>query len=190
MSNYFTFFPTIEHDLKDTNQKTELTNILRRFRVKPKTKSIASVYYDYTVQEGDRPDTIAEKYYGSSKLSWIVLHYNDIIDPYYHWPLFGKEFTQYIIDKYGSVTSATSTVKHYYKILAEENVLFNGVKQAREEIRIDLKTYNSLASTPLLRRAETQYDYEEAENEKKRRIKILDKRYANQLIKELASVLN
>ena len=104
--------------------------------------------------------------------------------------LFGKEFTQYIIDKYGSVTSATSTVKHYYKILAEENVLFNGVKQAREEIRIDLKTYNSLASTPLLRRAETQYDYEEAENEKKRRIKILDKRYANQLIKELASVLN
>ena len=53
MSNYFTFFPTIEHDLKDTNQKTELTNILRRFRVRLKTKSIASVYYDYTVQEGD-----------------------------------------------------------------------------------------------------------------------------------------
>ena len=67
MSNYFTFFPTIEHDLKDTNQKTELTNILRRFRVKPKTKSIASVYYDYTVQEGDRPDTIADKYYGKLK---------------------------------------------------------------------------------------------------------------------------
>ena len=61
-----------------------------------------------------------------------------------------------------------STVKHYYKILAEENVLFNGVKQAREEIRIDLKTYNSLASALLLRRAETQYEYEEAENEKKK----------------------
>ena len=104
--------------------------------------------------------------------------------------LFGKEFTQYIIDKYGSVTSANSTVKHYYKILAEENVLFNGVKQAREEIRIDLKTYNSLAGALLLRRAETQYDYEEAENEKKRRIKILDRRYADQLIKELASVLD
>ena len=69
-------------------------------------------------------------------------------------------------------------------------MLFNGVKQAREEIRIDLKTYNSLASTPLLRRAETQYEYEEAENEKKRRIKILDRRYANQLIKELGSVLD
>lgn len=190
MSNYFTFFPTIQHDLKDENKSTELTNILRRFRVKPKTKSMTSVYYDYTVQEGDRPDTIADKYYGSSKLSWIVLHYNDITNPYYDWPLFGREFTQYIIDSYGSVTSATSTVKHYYKILAEENVLFNGVKQAREEIRIDLKTYNSLSGTPHLRRSETQYEYEEAQNEKRRRIKILDRRYANQLIKELASVLD
>ena len=55
---------------------------------------------------------------------------------------------------------------------------------------LDLKTYNSLAGTPQLRRAETQYEYEEAENEKKRRIKILDRRYANQLIKELGSVLD
>ena len=187
MSNYFSFFPTIQHDLKDESKRTELTNILRRFRVVPKVKSTVSVYYDYEVQEGDRPDTIAEKYYGDANLSWIVLHYNDIIDPYYDWPLFGRDFTQYIISKYGSVTNATSTVKHYYKILAEENMLFNGVKLAREEIRIDLKTYNSLA--PASRRAETQYEYEETENDKKRRIKLLDNRYANQLIKEISSVL-
>ena len=48
---------------------------------------------------------------------------------------------------------------------------------SEREIRIDLKTYNSLASTHYY--AETQYEYEEAENEKKRRIKILDRRYAN-----------
>ena len=97
MSNYFSFFPTIQHDLKDESKRTELTNILRRFRVVPKVKSTVSVYYDYEVQEGDRPDTIAEKYYGDANLSWIVLHYNDIIDPYYDWPLFGRDFTQYII---------------------------------------------------------------------------------------------
>ena len=187
MSNYFTFFPTIEHDLKDTSQKTELTNILRRFRVKPKTKSIASVYYDYTVQEGDRPDTIADKYYGSSKLSWIVLHYNDIIDPYYDLPLFGRDFANYITEKYGSITTAMSTTKFYYKILEEAKVLIDGTRVPRREIVVDLKTYNTLSATS--RRSETVYEYEERLNEDKKNIKILNRTHLNQLVKEVKSVL-
>ena len=73
MSNYFSFFPTIQHDLKDINKKTELTNILRRFKVKTKVKDLVGTYYDYTMHEGDRMDTIAERYYGDSNLAWVIL---------------------------------------------------------------------------------------------------------------------
>ena len=38
MSSYFSFFPTTSHDLKDINKRTEVTNILRRFKIKTKVK--------------------------------------------------------------------------------------------------------------------------------------------------------
>tara|TARA_B000000532_G_scaffold243405_1_gene239445 strand:+ start:3440 stop:4012 length:573 start_codon:yes stop_codon:yes gene_type:complete len=189
MSNYFSYFPTIQHDLKDTNVKTELTNVLRRFKVRNKVKESASTYYEYTMQEGDRPDTIAAKYYGDENLAWLVLHYNNIIDPYFELPMYGHDFTKYIKTKYGSVTTANATIKYYYKILEEEKVLIDGTRIPRREVRIDLKTYNSLAGTPTLRRVQSAYEWEEELNDEKKKIKLLDKRFVNQLTRELATVL-
>ncbi len=189
MSNYFSYFPTTEHDLKDTNVKTTLTNVLRRFKVQSKAKDTVSSYYEYTMQEGDRPDTIAAKYYKDENLAWLVLHYNDIIDPYYDLPLYGHDFTKYIREKYGSVSTASSTVKYYFKILEEEKLLIDGTKLPRREVRVDLKTYNSLAGTPNLRRTQSVYEYEEELNDEKKKIKLLDKKYVNQIVKELQTIL-
>ena len=98
MSSYFSFFPITSHDLKDINKRTEVTNILRRFKIKTKVKDLVGVYYDYQMHEGDRMDTIAERYYGDSNLAWVILHFNDIIDPYYDLPLFGRDFANYITE--------------------------------------------------------------------------------------------
>ena len=187
--NYFSNFPTTLHDLKDTNVKTELTNILRRFKVRPKAKDTVATYYDYIMQEGDRPDTIAAKYYGNEKLAWLILLFNDIIDPFYDLPLYGQNFPDYIKVKYGSVQTANATVKHYYKILEEEKLLIDGTRLPRREVICDLATYNSLAGTPTLRRSETVYEWEEKLNEDKKKLKLLDKRYVPTLLKEIASVL-
>ena len=189
MSNYFSYFPTINHDLKDNNIKTTLTNVMRRFKVQSKTKTTVGVYYDYIMQEGDRPDTIAEKYYGNENLAWLVLHYNDILDPYYDLPLYGHDFTKFIKEKYGSVSIANATVKYYYKILEEEKITITGAKLPRREIRVDLKTYNSLSGTPNLRRSQSVYEYEEELNNDRKKIKLLDRKYVNQVIKELQTVL-
>ena len=187
MSNYFSFFPTIEHDLKDINRKTKLTNILRRFKVKTKVKNLVGTYYDYTMHEGDRMDSIAERYYGDSNLAWVILHFNDIVDPYYDLPLFGKQFTDYIVEKYGSVTTARATTKNYFQIIQQEQVLSDGTKIPKRQIVVDLKTYNTLSASS--RDSETDYDYEERINEDKKKLKILDKRYISQLVKEVKSVL-
>lgn len=187
MSNYFSFFPTIEHDLKDINRKTKLTNILRRFKVKTKVKNLVGTYYDYTMHEGDRMDSIAERYYGDSNLAWVILHFNDIVDPYYDLPLFGKQFTDYIVEKYGSVTTARATIKNYFQIIQQEQVLSDGTKISKRQIVVDLKTYNTLSASN--RDSETDYDYEERINEDKKKLKILDKRYISQLVKEVKSVL-
>jgi len=187
MSNYFSNFPTTNHDLTNDGQKVRLTNILRRFKIKSSVKSGLDVYYEYDVQAGDRPDTIAEKYYGSSAHAWIVLHFNDIIDPMFDWPLFNEDFNNYIKGKYGSIPSSKATTHEYRQILSEAKVLNNGTRIPKRWVVIDLTTYNTLVDAD--KELITKYDYEIELNDEKRKIQILDKRYLNQLQDEVRDIL-
>ena len=51
---------------------------------------------------------------------------NDIIDPYYDWPLNYQNFINYMKSLYGSVDGAKSTVYEYRKILSEQTTLIDG----------------------------------------------------------------
>lgn len=187
MSEYFTYFPTIEHDLTNVGQKVTLTNVLRRFIVRNDLQERADIFYKYNVQEGDRPDIIAEKYYGDADLAWLVLHFNDIKDPIFEFPLFGRNFDNYIKGKYGSVPSARAEVHEYRRILQEKEVKFDGTIIPERYVVVDLTTYNTL--NPTARRTIYKYDWEEELNEKKREIKILDKRYTDKVRDEIETVL-
>src|SRR5690606_19009921 len=71
------------------------------------------VYYDYVIKDGERPDTIAYDYYGSSTYSWLVLLSNNIYDQYFQWPRSYREFYDYLKAKYGYVYELKSEVHHY-----------------------------------------------------------------------------
>jgi len=187
MSEYFTYFPTVEHDLTNIGQKVTLTNVLRRFVVRSDLIDRTDIFYDYNIQDGDRPDTIAEKYYGDADVAWLVLHFNQINDPYFEWPLFNEDFTNFIRSKYGSVANAQSQVHEYRQILNEESLRFDGTKIPRRYLIVDETTYNSLSEEN--RELITNYDYEEERNDKNRAIRILDKRYLNKVREEVKSVL-
>ncbi len=187
MSNYFSYFPTTEHDLTNNGQKVELTNILRRFKVKSSVKERVDVYHEYEIQSGDRPDTIAEKYYGSSAYAWLVLHFNDIIDPVFEWPLFHYDFEQYIKGKYGSIPTSQATVHEYRQILNEAKVLNNGTRIPKRWVVVDLTTYSTLVDAD--KELITKYDYEVEKNEVKRKVKLLDKKYLMQVQEEVKDIL-
>jgi hypothetical protein len=187
MSNYFSYFPKTKHDLTNIGQTVDLTNILRRFKVKSSVKSGINVYFDYEIQEGDRPDTIAEKYYGSPAYAWLVLHFNDIIDPVFEWPLFSNDFENYLKGKYGSITTSQSTVHEYRQILNEAKVLNNGTRIPKRWVVVDLTTYSTLAEVD--KESISKYDYEIEKNEVKRKVKVLDKKYLTQVQEEVKGIL-
>ena len=187
MSNYFSYFPTTLHDLRNTGRKTEVTNILRRFKFRASLQDRTDVFYEYNIQHGDRPDTIAEKYYGNPNYAWIVLHFNNIIDPVFDWPLFDPDFDRYIASKYGSIATAQAQIKNYYKIIRRESVRYDGVKIPKLELVVDLTTYN--ATDPTLRRSESAYDWEQELNENRKQIRLLEKRYLAQVIDEVETIL-
>ena len=176
MAFYFRPFPLVRYDVKKNKLPLLLTNVTARYKIRDILKYKVAIYYDYIVKDGDRPDNIAFKYYEDETLDWLIYLVNDIIDPYYDWPLDQDAFNKYIRTLYGSVAGAKGTVFEYRKIITKQKVLFDGTNVPERYVVVDQNTYNTLGATD--RREVDAYEYYEEENNKKRRIRLLDKRFA------------
>ena len=108
---------------------------------------------------------------------------NNIFDPLHEWPLFGIDFENHIKDKYGSVSSAQTTVHHYEQILSSEIAeSADNPKVLEKVVVIDKTTYDGLGSTE--RRVIYNYDQEVIERERKRSIVLIEDIYAQQVLDE------
>ena len=191
MSEYFTNLPLINYDINKNKPSTSVraVDIFRRNTIREKVLNNLLTYYPYYVQPGERPDTLADQYYGSVDYMWLILFANDIMDVYHEWPLFGKDFNNFIVKKYGSVLSASNTVHHYEQILRSEiPATADTPKILEKTVHVDLTTYNSLPESS--RRSISQYDYEHIQNDKKRSIILIEDIYAKQILEESRKIYN
>ena len=217
MAKYFNFFPKTLYSLSNKSTSADsVTNIIARFGFESTLKENSNIFYPYDIQDGDTPETIANKYYGSPERHWVVLLFNDIIDPQYDWPLDQRTIIKYINDKYtangsANVTSQTglawsqSNTKSYYKVVTR--VTNNATKNTiKEKIELDANTYANVVisnSTKTLqsgtvivetvsKETETYYDYELNLNESKRKIRVLRSEIVSQsgLLDEFKRVIN
>jgi hypothetical protein len=97
---------------------------------------------------------------------------NNMYSIYDDWPKNTDEFKNYIIEKYGSLQTAMSTLKYYYD--NSGNI-------------IDVAEWTTLSSA--LRRSETTYEWELRKNTNKSKIKILQKNILGQLDAGLKSII-
>ena len=175
MANYFSSIPNVDYDINGTepNQFRSVTNIMQRVRFKPSVIENITDYYPYRVKEGERPDIVSFNTYGTVAYAYLILLINDIVDPLFDWPLPSRQFENYIIEQYGSVSAAQSTNKYYYQIVRAE-VARTGVSERVPEYKIivDQTTYNSLDAS--VRSAQNVYDYEVEQNDNKREIKLIN----------------
>jgi alpha-L-fucosidase len=219
MAKYFNYFPTTYYS--NSNESTALdtvTNVIARFAFENSIKDNASLFYPYDVQDGETPEMIANKYYGSSEKHWIVLLFNDIIDPQYDWPLDQRTLIKYINDKYSKQGATHSpfltgiqwaqdagNVKAYYKTVTRLSSKPTK-NQIIEKIEVDATTHTNLPVTSttytlqdgsritetISKTTQTYYDYEVELNDAKRKIRLLKSDYVTQqgLINEFKKVIN
>ena len=100
MANYFNHFPLTYYSGSNTTSLNIVTNIIARFGFEKSLKQNSSAFYEYLIKESDTPEIIASKIYGSPERHWIVLAFNDIMDPQYDWPLQYDTLIKYIDQKY------------------------------------------------------------------------------------------
>jgi hypothetical protein len=124
MSNFLDKFPLVRYTV-DKSQLSELdtvTNLLFRIGIiKDVMETNVNSYQYYSVRDGERPEVLANKIYGTPEAHWIILYANNIYDPYYDWPMDQRTFEKYIIKKYGSLEWAKTNYHHYEKVITREN---------------------------------------------------------------------
>ena len=215
MAKYFNYFPkTFYTSNNDVNGVEAITNIIARFAFDSQLKENTSAFYPYQVQDSDTPEIIADKYYGNVEYHWVVLLFNNIIDPQFDWPLKSDTLIDYIDKKYTANGSAnTSAQSGLTWALSENNVqgyfkvvttTANDGTITQEKITIDANTYANVTtgsntyttqageSVKVVVTKETQsyYTYETNLNEAKREINLVKSDFLPQIEKEFKRVIS
>lgn len=213
MAKYFNYFPKTFYTSNNKSTGVDaVTNIISRFGFEEQLKENSTVFYDYNIQESDTPEIIAHKYYGNSEYHWIVLLFNDIVDPQYDWPLQYSQLTSYVNSKYSANGAANTTVqtglawsqsnnniKEYYKVITRTSSTDSLV----EKIQLDSNTYSNVVESTttytlddsttvtetITKEFKTYYQYEVDINEEKRTIKLLKKDFIPIVEKEFKRVI-
>lgn len=100
---YFKNFPTVDYPYYNTEEQRILKtarNVTLRVKFSEYIKTYKTNFDEYTIKDTERPDTLAYRLYERSDLHWLFYIINDIINPYYSWPLSNTELQSYINEKY------------------------------------------------------------------------------------------
>ena len=186
------------------------TNLLARTNIIPELINNPLLFYKYDTQDGDTPELIASKYYNNPYRYWMFLYGNNIMDPQWDLALSTNNFAVYLQDKYAEAAGNTSVLAYtqstiqYYKQIVQtydsvtDNVTIN-------EYLVDQDTYASLPQNNVITKTfpsgayiqvtQTKstisiYDYELEQNEAKRQVQIIDKKYTDVMEQKLKSLLS
>ena len=97
--SYFRELPDIEYQSQLSTKNSSLNyvrvkNLFRRVKLRDDLQNVFTLFNKYQISEGERPDTIAERIYGSADLDWVVLLSANIVHVRNEWPLSNRDLYQ------------------------------------------------------------------------------------------------
>ena len=176
---YFESFPKIFYDSVGQGNPKVVTNLLRRVAIRAKVKTNTMLYDTYDVKSGETPEIIADKLYQDPELHWIVMLVNNITDRYHQWPMKEQQFNTFLNEKYDNPDGV-----HHYEISQESGDTSTKIEVYANEALYtgDTDFYNSATIV-------TNREYEEREQDKKRKIRLLDPRFVDQFVDEYEQLI-
>jgi len=99
---YFSYFPSISYvtDPTDLTKIILVKDITIRAKISDYFKNFAITSLPYTIQDGERPETLSYRIYDRVDLYWTILLFNEIHDPTFEWPLSSAELESKLQKKY------------------------------------------------------------------------------------------
>ena len=202
MSAYFRNVPNFEYvnrlpESHSSSEYIEVKNLFKRGKIRNNVYQNVTYFTKYSISGDDRPDNVAFDVYEDSKLDWVVLLSNNIVNVQTEWPLTQNSFENYLLNKYG--TNENIYGIHHYETQKIKNSL--GAIVLPEGLHVDknfsmkfldanLGTYTEVGgSADLITTEVTNYDYEVDLQDKKRQIYLLKQDYLNLIITDMDRIM-
>lgn len=162
---YFDNFPKFLYDFSISGKTNYLLvrDITTNVRVRKEILSNITVFDEYDIMDGETPELIAEKLYGSPFYHWVIMICNEKYNYVDDFPLSVYELENHIKAKYGDAMYA---IHHY----------------------VDSKGY-IVSSDHSDATSVSNYDYEVSVNESKRRIKLISPYLLSTILKNFKDII-
>ena len=190
--SYFREIPNLEYQSflstrKSSDEYLLVKNIFRRVKRRDDLQNVFTIFNKYQIEEGARPDTVAQEIYGSSQYDWVVLVGANIINVRNEWPLSDRDIYRYSEELYGNDLNAI----HHYEttevkdsngrlILPKGKVVDSNFTIPKPDL--PTQTINPVTGV-------SNYEYEVIKNDKKRSIYILKPSYLQQAINDIKKAM-
>jgi hypothetical protein len=185
--SYFRELPNLEYQSflsssKGSDEYLLVKNVFRRVKLRDDLQNVFTIFNKYEIQEGARPDTVAEELYGSSQYDWVVLIGANIINVRNEWPLSDRDIYRYSEQLYGNDINAV----HHYETIEVKDSRGRLILPAGKIVdstftipdpNIPVQTLNPVVGI-------SNYEYEVRKNDKKRDIYVLKPAYLQQVIND------
>ncbi len=132
---FFSLLPDIEYDIKPSNypyseaQFRTAKNFFRRFKINEDVFGYTVAMNKYAILEGEKPNQVAELYYGNPFLDWVVLLTNNVINPLFDWPKTDNAIRRYSESKYGD---PYAEILYYETVEVESGITIKGDSTGRK----------------------------------------------------------
>ena len=185
---YFRELPDLQYqsflsDSTSSQNYLRVKNLFRRCKLRDDLQNVFTIFNKYQIQEGARPDTVAEEIYGSAELDWVVLMTAGIINVRNEWPLSDRDVYDYAENIYGTQLNA---IHHYEtKEVKDSNgrLILPAGKVVDENFQIPdpndpMGTLNPVVGIG-------NYEYQVIKNNNKRSIYLLKTEYLQQFLNDM-----
>ena len=108
---FFEQFPRVKYDFNRKGVQQNMVDLFRSVRPLPTFLDEYSAYSYFNVQNGERPDVVSERIYGTSDYYWTFFIVNEHLhDGYRAWPLSQEDMYDYLAKQYEGYVITTDPV--------------------------------------------------------------------------------
>jgi hypothetical protein len=180
-------YPSFLREKKSSLDYIEVKNVFRRIKLRDDLQKNFTIFNKYEIEEGMRPDTVAEELYGNSEFDWIILTVAGILNVRNEWPLNNRDLYNYCLDKYDDSLNSVRFFETKEVKNADGKLILPKGKVVDSGFTIPNPDNVSATLNPVV--GISNYEYETRLNDEKRNIYVLREGYIQTFLNDIREIM-
>ena len=180
-------YPSFLREKKSSLDYIEVKNVFRRIKLRDDLQSNFTIFNKYEIEEGMRPDTVAEELYGNPEFDWIILTVAGILNVRNEWPLNNRDLYNYCLDKYDNSLNSVRFFETKEVKNADGKLILPKGKVVDSGFTIPNPDNVSANLNPVV--GISNYEYETRLNDEKRNIYVLREGYIQTFLNDIREIM-